>query len=187
LGQILFILFINDLDSVCYGNVKLQLFADDAKNYSSINIDSISVSLQNSLDNLCNWANNWQMTINIGTYAVLSVCNKPVFRVQTYYINGFAVTHNNSYKDLGITVCRNLSFIDHINNVVSKARQRVCMIFRGFISRDCEILRRAFHHVQRVSAKHGVKDDFAFLWEHAIFRHPPNKNPLTDGSEILHN
>jgi hypothetical protein len=41
-------------------------------------------------------------------------------------------------------------------------------------------------HVQRVSAKHGVKDDFAFLWEHAIFRHPPNKNPLTDRSEILH-
>jgi hypothetical protein len=43
------------------------------------------------------------------------------------------------------------------------------------------------YHVQRVSAKHGVKDDFAFLWEHAIFRHPPNKNPLTDRSEILHN
>jgi hypothetical protein len=43
------------------------------------------------------------------------------------------------------------------------------------------------NHVQRVSAKHGVKDDFAFLWEHAIFRHPPNKNPLTDRSEILHN
>jgi hypothetical protein len=42
------------------------------------------------------------------------------------------------------------------------------------------------HHVQRVSAKHGVKDDFAFLWEHAIFRHPPNKNSLTDRSENLH-
>jgi hypothetical protein len=42
------------------------------------------------------------------------------------------------------------------------------------------------HHVQRVSAEHGVKDDFAFLWEHAIFRHPPNKNPLTDRSEISH-
>jgi hypothetical protein len=33
-------------------------------------------------------------------------------------------------------------------------------------------------HVQRVSAKHGVNDDFAFLSEHAIFRPPPNKNPL---------
>jgi hypothetical protein len=42
------------------------------------------------------------------------------------------------------------------------------------------------HHVQRVSAKHGIKDDFAFLWEHAIFRHPPNKNHLTNRSEIVH-
>jgi hypothetical protein len=40
---------------------------------------------------------------------------------------------------------------------------------------------------KRVSAKHVVKDGFAFLWEHAIFRHPPdNKKPLTDRSEILH-
>jgi hypothetical protein len=42
------------------------------------------------------------------------------------------------------------------------------------------------HHVQRVSAKHGVEDDFPFLWEPAIFKHPPHKNPLTDRSEILH-
>jgi hypothetical protein len=39
--------------------------------------------------------------------------------------------------------------------------------------------------VQRLSAKHGVKDDFAFLWEHAILRHPPKKNPLTDRSDIF--
>jgi hypothetical protein len=30
-----------------------------------------------------------------------------------------------------------------------------------------------------------VKDDFAFLWEHAIFRYSLNENPYTDHSEIL--
>jgi hypothetical protein len=40
---------------------------------------------------------------------------------------------------------------------------------------------------KRVSAKRSVKDDFAFLWEHASFSgYPPNENPLTDRSEILH-
>jgi hypothetical protein len=53
--------------------------------------------------------------------------------------------------------------------------------------RSVYITKKRFCHVQLVSAKHGVMDDFAFLWEHAIFRHPPNKNPLTDRSEILHN
>jgi hypothetical protein len=85
------------------------------------------------------------MTINIGKCAVLSVCRKTVFPVRTYYVNDFAVIHNNSYKDLSITLCQNSSVIEHrpINNVVSKAWQRVGIIFRGFISRDCEIMRRA--------------------------------------------
>jgi hypothetical protein len=39
---------------------------------------------------------------------------------------------------------------------------------------------------QHINAKHRVKDGFAFLWEHAIFVHPPNKNPLTDRSDNLH-
>jgi hypothetical protein len=70
-----------------------------------------------------------------------------------------------------------LSVQDAVRDRVVK-RQNFGLIFRHV----SEIF-----HVQRVSAKHGVKDDFAFLWEHAIFRHPPNKNPLTDRSEILHN
>ena len=39
---------------------------------------------------------------------------------------------------------------------------------------------------KRGSAKHSVKDDHAFLWEHAIFRYPPSRNPSTDQDEILH-
>jgi hypothetical protein len=31
LGPLLFILYISDIDSVCCGHTKLQLFADDAK------------------------------------------------------------------------------------------------------------------------------------------------------------
>ena len=30
---------------------------------------------------------------------------------------------------------------------------------------------------KRGSAKHSVKDDHTFLWEHAIFRNPPSQNP----------
>jgi hypothetical protein len=51
----------------------VQLFADDAKLYSSINIDSISVSLPDYLDNLSTWANDWKMAINTLKCAVLSV------------------------------------------------------------------------------------------------------------------
>jgi hypothetical protein len=63
LGPILFLFYINDIDRVCCFITHLQLFADDAKLYSSINVDEASVLLQRSLDNLCTWASEWQLTI----------------------------------------------------------------------------------------------------------------------------
>jgi hypothetical protein len=39
---------------------------------------------------------------------------------------------------------------------------------------------------ERGSAKHSVKDDHAFLWKHAIFRHLSSRNPSTDHDEVLY-
>jgi hypothetical protein len=75
-----------------------------------------------------------------------------------------------TFQLLGVVFSSDLSWNHHVSYMLNKVSKRYYIIY----------------HVQRVSAKHGVKDDFAFLWEHAIFRHPPNKNPLTDRSEILH-
>ena len=36
LGPILFIIFINDIDSVCHGRTNMELFVDDEKFYSEI-------------------------------------------------------------------------------------------------------------------------------------------------------
>jgi hypothetical protein len=49
-----------------------------------------------------------------------------------------------SCVDLGVTISHNLDFKDHVNNIVSRARQRTCMLFRGFTSRNIDILMRAF-------------------------------------------
>jgi hypothetical protein len=145
LGPILFLIYINDIDTVCCGNTRLQLFADDAKLYSSINIDEVSVPLQRSLDNLCTWANEWQLTINIGKCAVLSVSSTISAISHSYFIHGISISHQDSTcVDLGVTINRNLVFNVHINNIVSRARQRTSILFRGFTSRNSDIMRRAF-------------------------------------------
>jgi hypothetical protein len=143
LGPILFLLYINDIESVCCGTTKLQLFADDAKLYSSINIDAASVSLQQSLDNLAAWSIDWQLVINISKCAVLSVSTIPS-KPHVYYINGTDLSNHSSCTDLGVVLSEDLSFHKHINSIVSKARFRVSILFRGFISRDHSIMRRAF-------------------------------------------
>jgi hypothetical protein len=144
LGPILFLVYINDIDDVCCGSSRLQLFADDVKLYSNITVDKTSDCLQQSLDNLSAWAAEWQLAININKCAVLSIAARVPSVARHYFLNDVAITYHNSYVDLGVTISYQLTFNAHINNIVSKARQRTSVLFRGFISRNCDILRRAF-------------------------------------------
>jgi hypothetical protein len=143
LGPILFIIYINDIGTVCSGEAKLQLFADDAKLYSNVTLNS-TVSLQQSLDRLAQWATEWQLTINISKCCVLTISPANHSRSSAYNINGVAVPQRNDYVDLGVTISGNLSFDTHINNIVSKARLRVSTLFRGFVTRNLYVMRRAF-------------------------------------------
>jgi len=52
LGPVLFLIFINDIETICSGETDMHLFADDLKLYSSVNISDYSFSLQQTLDNL---------------------------------------------------------------------------------------------------------------------------------------
>ena len=144
LGPILFIIYVNDIDSVCCGDTTMQLFADDAKLYSNVVVDSASTSLQLSLDRLTQWANVWQLHININKCSVLPVTSMVCLPVRQYYINGVTIPCHNSYVDLGVAVTSNLSFELHINNIVSKARQRISILFRGFLTRNLYIMRQSF-------------------------------------------
>ena len=51
---------------------------------------------------------------------------------------------SNHVKDLGIVIGNHLSYCDHISEITSKASQRVGILFRGFLTRDLNLLRRAF-------------------------------------------
>jgi len=90
LGSILFIIFINDIDSVYHGQTNMKLFADDAKLYSKIDLNDRSLSLQTSLNNLATWAFARPLSINVQKCCVLST----VFNKRTshscsnkYYLN----------------------------------------------------------------------------------------------------
>ena len=50
LGPILFILFVNDIDTVCHSSTKLKLYADDLKLYSVV--ESVSTLSYDDLKGL---------------------------------------------------------------------------------------------------------------------------------------
>ena len=62
LGPLLFIIYVNDLDSAVTSSI--SKFADDTKVYRDVSQDSDSLALQSDLEKLVLWANEWQMTFN---------------------------------------------------------------------------------------------------------------------------
>jgi len=125
----------------------MKLFADDAKLYSEINLNDSSASLQVSLNNLVSWADTWQLSINVKKCCVLSTAitkRSNLFTSNSYYLNGVLLTNESQVLDLGITISADLSFNVHINNIVAKALQRSSTVFRGFASRNLQLMRKTF-------------------------------------------
>ena len=88
LGPLLFLIYINDLDE---GIKSLILkFADDTKIFRKIVSDEDSRQLQNDLDLLLQWAEDWQITFNIQKCKVMHIGNRNLSSA-CYYMNGYTV------------------------------------------------------------------------------------------------
>ena len=70
LGQILFILYSNDLSSIFSSKIYIDLFADNIKIYFSYASESEIFLLQKKLYLFSQWANKWQLNISLSKCAV---------------------------------------------------------------------------------------------------------------------
>jgi len=143
LGPILFILFINDIGCICNGcTVSHKLFADDLKLYSTINTNCDHVQFQAVLNNLQQWCIDWQLNINP------SKCNIIHFghnnNKYTYFLNGSPLNAPETVTDLGVDVDPLLKFDHHINKIIKKAYSRIGILFKGFASREVQLLKQAY-------------------------------------------
>lgn len=124
LGPLLFLLFINDLPSVTSSSTT-ALFADDSKCFMEIRSIDDCILLQNDLDSMLSWSNDWQMVFNPDKCKILSVTRSKNPQVFNYNINGSPLEHVGFFKDLGVFIDSTLSFSTHIDQLVSKCN-RVC-------------------------------------------------------------
>jgi len=97
--------------------------------------------LQNDIDRLNDWANEWQLKLNVDTCcgmthtaSISNLCNTK------YYIDNcnmcYELANTDSVSDLEVRFDSNLSFMDHINDKVNKAYGILGIIKRNFIYLD---------------------------------------------------
>ena len=138
LGPLLFVIYINDMPSLT--NSLTYLFADDTKIYRPINSMEDCLILQDDLDTLQTWSNNWLLQFHPSKCFVLTI-GKSLFNFDYTLPN----MHDNSRtllghvaeaKDLGVVVDGNLSFDSHINTKINKANSILGIIRRSFVHLD---------------------------------------------------
>ena len=134
LGPRLFLFYINDLQSRLTS--KVRLFADDTIIYLTIANEDDASTLQEDLNKLGQWENEWCMKFHPDKCNVLRVTNKTKKTEVSYHLHGHTLELVKSAKYLGLTITNKLQWDQHINNITAKANTGTTL---GFLRRDLKI------------------------------------------------
>ena len=145
IGPLLFVIFINDITDHIGHEITPKLYADDIKLYTRIETTTDIALLQDDLDYIVAWSKLWQMEISAAKCSILSIGGKRLcLHDRVYTLNNIILPTVFNTRDLGITVDQNLTFRNHIENIVSRASIRSNLILRCFVSGDRKLLLKAF-------------------------------------------
>lgn len=143
LGPLLFLLYINDIVSVLHGSARCKLFADDVKLYCCIDVDTDSIMMQCNIDAIIQWSALWQLIISENKCLSLLAGNKIVC-LPPYKLYNNTVAISSCTRDLGVIINSRLQYVEHINEITAKARQKLGLIFKCFTTRDPATLKNAY-------------------------------------------
>ena len=153
LGPLLFVMFINDIDS-CVVN-KLSKFADDTKVFSIVS-DQVKIDkLRCDLLNLFKWSQDWQMLFNINKCKVMHFGRSNARAV--YFIGGQQLEEVDNEKDLGIIVQKDLKVSEQCVKAVKTANRVLGMINRAFTYKTREIVLQLYRSLVRPHLEYCVQ------------------------------
>ena len=144
LASTLFLIFINDLESV-FKHSKIKLFADDSKYYIIFlreNSEQAKIGMQEDNQALIRWGKENKMKIAFTKCASLHLghdnpCNE-------YCFDEFPIPKVNEIRDLGVIISKDLKFDSHITKICKSARATSLLIFRAFRNRSRTFLTNLF-------------------------------------------
>ena len=131
LGPILFLLYINDLVSVCKHSMPF-LFADDTNLFTSgNNLIDLSKTVNDELKHISLWLKVNKLSLNIKkTHFMVFTSKKHIPKV-TVFIDGHCIDEEISTKFLGIHIDNKLNWKKHIKQVESKVSRGIGIIYRA--------------------------------------------------------
>ena len=150
LGPILFLIFINDITN-CVSDSVIRCFADDTRLMRSISTCNDMLLLQHDLDRVVEWSLRNNMALHEDKFEYMAhSCNKkncnlmeqlPFIADMYHYSTSKGMLNPvNCLRDLGVTVCSDLTWTTHIKTIADKARQKAAWVFSVFHTRNQETM-----------------------------------------------
>ena len=147
LGPLLFLTYINDLPNGLTSTVKL--FADDTLLYGVVVEDSDCDNLQDDLNKLETWQQEWQMQFNPSKCNIICISNKQRPPQRSYFFCGSKLEQVDSASYLGITVNSKLKWSEHISSISSKASRSSGLIKRNLWNCPRKVRETAYTSIVR--------------------------------------
>lgn len=134
LGPVLFLIFINDLP-LSNPDHGTDLFADDSTiSVTGNNIDYLTNTLNSILQDILQWCNDNRMKLNVAKTKAMCMGSKQKYATSkqnfNIVIDGKEVQQSRCEKVLGVFVNSNLSWSDHISNIVKKVNSQIGLLSR---------------------------------------------------------
>ena len=146
LGPLLFVIFINDLPDQVKSD--MFLFADDTKIFRRISTKQDEVILQEDINEMMKWADQWQLEFHPDKCVKMSINNKELEN-RTYNMDDVILRNVKQEKDIGVIVDDQLKFEDHMYEKIKKANNMMGLIRRSFIHLDEEIFLKLYKALVR--------------------------------------
>ena len=138
LGPILFLIYVNDIPEMV--NCSIKMFADDTKLFRTVkSIDDCNI-LQNDLDTLSQWTNEWLLSFNVDKCKVMHIGkNNPKleYTMRTENENKILI-ETREEKDLGVWITNDLKPEKQVIAASQRAMTVLRSVKRAFVRFDIE-------------------------------------------------
>ena len=163
LGPILFLIYLNDINSSLKHGSTLRSFADDSRLFKPISTSEDSSHLQLDLQNVISWSisNNMvlhqykfelmQYTTSLNNHTKKLFESLPFNEYARYYFtsDGVQLAPSDQVQDLGINMSSKLDFSSHINLIVDKACSKAAWALSVFQCRSVDTMMTLFKSLVR--------------------------------------
>ncbi|VDL85978.1 unnamed protein product [Schistocephalus solidus] len=147
LGQILFLLFINDC--VQELDCDFAMFADDIKIWKVINNAADGDDFQEHLHRLDEWSCKWLLSFNSNKCALQRLGSRnQVTDMQPYFLNGMPLRETHTQKDLGVWMTDNMKPSTQCCKAAKSANSMLYSIKRAFKVLDEDCFSKVFGTIQ---------------------------------------